>query len=203
MLNADCLPNLQTCMHFKPFKPKQTLNKAYLKEKIGRADIELFKEHFTDLLNKIDEKADEEHLKSLVSDFLKSTYYNKAQFQINKGLKQSKFILFSGSKPQKSLQVLKQLDSPEVIAVDTMQYHLEHNFSASIELIHQATYLFVNDQEYRFLQAQLQRNLFQAFPNLSYIFRKKGAAGIEVMQPGAIKHFDGLPVTAVINPINA
>jgi adenine-specific DNA-methyltransferase len=60
-------------MHLKLNTPKQTLNKAYLREKVNRADIELFKLNFTGLLSKINEKGDEEHLKSLIVDFLKFT----------------------------------------------------------------------------------------------------------------------------------
>jgi len=68
-------------MNLKPLTPKQCLNKAYLKEKISRTDIELFKASFADLLSKINDKGDEEHLKSLISDFLKLTWYNRSQNQ--------------------------------------------------------------------------------------------------------------------------
>jgi len=52
-------------MHLKPLSSKQSLNKAYLKEKISRAAIELFKTQFAALLEKINDKGDEEHLKRL------------------------------------------------------------------------------------------------------------------------------------------
>ncbi len=55
--------------------PKQSLNKAYLKEKVGRIDIEAFKTNFSTLLSKINEKESEEHLKNIISDFLKDTWY--------------------------------------------------------------------------------------------------------------------------------
>ena len=39
--------------------PKQSLNKAYLKEKVGRLDIEIFKKNFYLLLSKINEQESE------------------------------------------------------------------------------------------------------------------------------------------------
>jgi adenine-specific DNA-methyltransferase len=58
--------------------PKKSLNKAYLKEKVSRNNIELFKKHLTTLLQKINEEESEEHLKNLVSDFLKDTWYKES-----------------------------------------------------------------------------------------------------------------------------
>lgn len=65
-------------MHLKLITPKQAINKAYLREKVNRADIELFKTNFTGFLEKINDKGDEEHLKSLIADFLKIIWYKDA-----------------------------------------------------------------------------------------------------------------------------
>jgi hypothetical protein len=62
--------------------PKKSLNKAYLKEKLGRSEIERFKTNLETLLGKINENESEEHLKNLISDFLKNTWY-KDLFEIN------------------------------------------------------------------------------------------------------------------------
>ena len=61
--------------------PKQSLNKAYLKQRITRNEIELFKTNLITLLNKIKEieqqprDESEEHLKNNLRDFLLYTYY--------------------------------------------------------------------------------------------------------------------------------
>ncbi|MDD3044846.1 MAG: TaqI-like C-terminal specificity domain-containing protein [Candidatus Delongbacteria bacterium] len=62
--------------------PKQALNKAYLKLKPSRDEIERFRTHLISLLDKIDESEYEEHSKNLVRDFLLDTYY-KGDFDIN------------------------------------------------------------------------------------------------------------------------
>lgn len=46
-------------------KPKQALNKAYLKLKPTRAEIENFKKNLILLIEKIDIKKNEEHTKNL------------------------------------------------------------------------------------------------------------------------------------------
>jgi type II restriction/modification system DNA methylase subunit YeeA len=66
--------------------PKQSLNKAYLKTKVERAQIDLFKTNLSQFLHKakqaIERQESEEHLKNLVKDFLKDTYY-KDRYEIN------------------------------------------------------------------------------------------------------------------------
>lgn len=62
--------------------PKQALNKAYLKLKPSRDEIERFRTNLIRLLDKIDESEYEEHSKNLVRDFLLDTYY-KGDFEIN------------------------------------------------------------------------------------------------------------------------
>ena len=62
--------------------PSQSLNKAYRKEKVGRAEIELFKKNLKEFITSIDRKESEEHVKNNVTKFLYDTYYN-GKNQIN------------------------------------------------------------------------------------------------------------------------
>ncbi|MEI6174928.1 MAG: TaqI-like C-terminal specificity domain-containing protein [Bacteroidota bacterium] len=61
--------------------PRKSLNKAYLKVKPLRNEIELFKTNLIKLLDGLDESESEEHVKNDLSDFLKNTFYQK--FYIN------------------------------------------------------------------------------------------------------------------------
>lgn len=62
-------------------KPRQALNKAYLKVKPNRDEIEVFKRNLISLLDKIQlveqrpKDESEEHLKNDIRDFLRDTYY--------------------------------------------------------------------------------------------------------------------------------
>ena len=122
---------------------------------------------------------------------------------LNEKIKHSKYILFSGSKPQLSLVIERQLLNPEVIAVDTLMYHLENNFNASVELIDSAMILFINNKEYEFLQEKLNSNLFKAFKRLRYVIRKNGKEGIDVITPEKVYLFKPSKVVKPLNPINA
>ncbi|MDP1622794.1 MAG: Eco57I restriction-modification methylase domain-containing protein [Bacteroidales bacterium] len=68
-------------MQLTLLSPRKSLNKAYLKVKPSRCEIELFKANLIKLLDGLDESESEEHLKNDLSDFLKNTFYQK--FYIN------------------------------------------------------------------------------------------------------------------------
>lgn len=57
--------------------PSKSLNKSYLKQSLKRQQIETFKSNLAKLFNRINEDESEEHLKNIVSDFLKDTYYKE------------------------------------------------------------------------------------------------------------------------------
>ncbi|MCX6276652.1 MAG: hypothetical protein NT004_00975 [Bacteroidetes bacterium] len=61
--------------------PRKSLNKAYLRIKPFRTEIDLFKRNLIKLLDGLDETESEEHLKNDLNDFLRDTFYQK--FYIN------------------------------------------------------------------------------------------------------------------------
>ncbi|HEY1046151.1 MAG TPA: Eco57I restriction-modification methylase domain-containing protein, partial [Bacteroidia bacterium] len=65
--------------------PKQSLNKAYLKQRPLRSQMDLFKSGLIGLIDRIDEKESEEFHKNLVSDFLKKAIYQEEYFINTKG----------------------------------------------------------------------------------------------------------------------
>ena len=66
-------------------KPRKALNKAFLKVKPNRTEIEGFKANLSQLLDRINDNESEEFHKNLVSDFLKDTYYKQNHFINTKG----------------------------------------------------------------------------------------------------------------------
>ena len=56
--------------------PFKALNKAYLKEKISRNNIELLKQHLIHLFSKTTEGCSEDTLKDFVTELLRNTWYN-------------------------------------------------------------------------------------------------------------------------------
>jgi len=72
-------------MIFKELKPKKALNKAFLKVKPGRAEIEDFKYNLITLLDRTNNTESEEFHKNLVIDFLNRTYYEPSHYINTKG----------------------------------------------------------------------------------------------------------------------
>ncbi|MBW6479642.1 MAG: Eco57I restriction-modification methylase domain-containing protein [Bacteroidales bacterium] len=69
-------------MQLTRLSPRKALNKAYLKVKPTRSEIEHFKRNLIGLLDGLNESESEEHNKNDVGDFLKNTFYHP-RFYIN------------------------------------------------------------------------------------------------------------------------
>ena len=79
-------------------KPRKALNKAFLKVKPNRSQIEQFKENLIQLLDRTNETESEEFHKNLVTDFLKKTYYEPNHFINTKG--RNDLVIHTGNKPR-------------------------------------------------------------------------------------------------------
>ncbi len=90
--------------------PTKSLNKAYLKQSVKRDQIELFKANLVTLLDKINEKESEEHLKNLVAEFLKDTWY-KPSYEINTRDK-TDLVIHNGPSTQNNVAVLLEVKKP-------------------------------------------------------------------------------------------
>lgn len=103
--------------------PKQSLNKAYLKEKVTRTNIELFKNNLIQFIDGIDEKETEEYVKNLVTKFLYDTYYN-GKNQINtKG--RIDLAIYEDKKPVVIIEA-KRPTSPDMVTVENLNTRATH-----------------------------------------------------------------------------
>ena len=97
-------------MQIRELKPGKALNKAFLKVKPNRTDIERFKTNLIHLLDTTNEKESEEFHKNLVSDFLKKTYYDPAYFINTKG--RNDLVIHNGNKASSTVGVIIEAKSP-------------------------------------------------------------------------------------------
>ncbi|MGN6439227.1 MAG: DUF7149 domain-containing protein [Agriterribacter sp.] len=97
-------------MQLKELKPAKALNKAFLKVKPNRADIERFKENLVQLLDRTKQHETEEFHKNLVSDFLKKTYYDPEYFINTKG--RNDLVIHNGNKASTTVGVIIEAKSP-------------------------------------------------------------------------------------------
>jgi len=91
-------------------KPRKALNKAFLKVKPNRVDIERFKTHLIQLLDRIKDAESEEFHKNLVSDFLKDTYYKQTHYINTKG--RNDLVIHNGDKASTTVGVIIEAKSP-------------------------------------------------------------------------------------------
>jgi len=97
-------------MKLELLKPIKALNKAYLKEKVSRNHIELFKKNLQQLLSRINEQESEEHLKNVIADFLKDTWY-KDQFEINTK-DRNDLVIHTGKTTKDAVGVILEVKKP-------------------------------------------------------------------------------------------
>jgi adenine-specific DNA-methyltransferase len=90
--------------------PKSSLNKAFLKVKPNRDEIEKFKSHLIDLLDKINESESEEFHKNLISDFLKKTYYDPSYYINTKG--RNDLVIHNGKEAKDTVAVIVEAKKP-------------------------------------------------------------------------------------------
>lgn len=97
-------------MNLNLITPRKSLNKAFLKLKPNRLDIEKFKANLKKVLEHSNDTESEEHHKNLVIEFLKDTYY-KADFFINtKG--RSDLVIHNGKDAKTNVGVLIEAKKP-------------------------------------------------------------------------------------------
>ncbi len=106
-------------MNLNVLKPRKALNKAFLKVKPNRSEIESFKTNLITLLNHTNDSESEEHHKNLVSDFLKDTYYKQNHFINTKG--RNDLVIHNGSNANSTVGVIieakKQTNKAEMMTV--------------------------------------------------------------------------------------
>ena len=90
--------------------PKRALNKAFLKLKPNRSEIEVFKTNLITLLDRTNDTESEEFHKNLVIDFLKKTYYDPNHFINTKG--RNDLVIHNGNNASSSVGVIIEAKKP-------------------------------------------------------------------------------------------
>jgi adenine-specific DNA-methyltransferase len=97
-------------MQLKELKPRKALNKAFLKVKPNRTEIESFKTNLIQLLDRTNDTESEEFHKNLVIDFLKKTYYDPNHFINSKG--RNDLVIHNGNSASSSVAVIIEAKKP-------------------------------------------------------------------------------------------
>jgi hypothetical protein len=90
--------------------PVKSLSKAYLKQSLKREQIELFKANLARMFERIRTDEHEEHLKNIVSDFLKDTWYKQTN-EINTSGR-TDLVIHNGKSSSDTVGVLMEVKRP-------------------------------------------------------------------------------------------
>jgi len=97
-------------MKLNELRPRKALNKAFLKVKPTRTEIEGFKTNLLTLLDRTNDTESEEFHKNLVSDFLKDTYYKQNHFINTKG--RNDLVIHNGQNANSTVGVILEAKKP-------------------------------------------------------------------------------------------
>ncbi|MCX6250599.1 MAG: Eco57I restriction-modification methylase domain-containing protein [Bacteroidetes bacterium] len=115
-------------MELYKITPRKSLNKAYLKVKPSRNDIELFKKNLIGLLDGLDETESEEHNKNDLASFLNNTFYHP-KFYINTK-DRTDLVIHNGtdskSLPGVLIEAKKPSNKAEMIRTDNLNAKAFH-----------------------------------------------------------------------------
>jgi len=90
--------------------PAKSLSKAYLKQSLKREQIDLFKANLARMFERIRTEEHEEHLKNIVSDFLKETWYKQTN-EINTSGR-TDLVIHNGKNSTDTVGVLIEVKRP-------------------------------------------------------------------------------------------
>jgi hypothetical protein len=123
-------------MEIKPLPPRKILDKAFLRQRPLRSEMEGFKTNLRHLLDKIDEIEREENQKNHVRDFLLDTYYKK-QYEVNvsedKDLvirlgnsnKHPVGVLIEAKKPTNKTEMISEVDANRKALHELILYYFD------------------------------------------------------------------------------
>ncbi len=97
-------------MNTENFSPRQALNKAFLRVKPSRSQVEKFQTHLEQLLGSINGTESEEFHKNLLADFLKHSYYSPQHFINTKG--RNDLVIHNGKESRDCVGVILEVKKP-------------------------------------------------------------------------------------------
>jgi hypothetical protein len=126
-------------MKLNIYTPKKALNKAFLKQRPLRSEIDLFKANLIKLLGKVDEIEREENQKNHVRDFLRDTFYKQTNeintkdskdlvIHLGKTNKEKVGVIIEAKRPSNRAEMLSA-DKPNVKALHELILYYFHERS--------------------------------------------------------------------------
>jgi sugar/nucleoside kinase (ribokinase family) len=126
--------------------------------------------------------------------------------RIPESFRSTKWVFLGNIDPALQIDVLDQMDGPELVACDTMNFWIEGKRDTLLELLPRLDLLLVNDSEARELSgdynlARAARWIHERGPR--YVIIKKGEHGAILFTPTTVFFAPGYPLEEVFDPTGA
>ncbi len=120
--------------------------------------------------------------------------------------KKSKFVCLGNIDPTLQLRVLDQMENPNFVVCDTMNYWIEGKKDTLLELLPRVNVLIINDSEARLLAKEpnlikASKNIFDMGPEILII--KKGEHGALLFTEDVIFSAPAYPMEMIYDPTGA
>jgi sugar/nucleoside kinase (ribokinase family) len=120
--------------------------------------------------------------------------------------KKSDYVFLANIDPELQLNVLKQVDSPKLVACDTMNFWIENKKEALLEVLKNVDILIINDSEARELgqdsfMTKAARNILDMGPRTLIV--KRGEYGALKFSKDGIFWAPSYPLEEVLDPTGA
>jgi len=120
--------------------------------------------------------------------------------------KDSDYIFLANIVPELQMEVLKQVNSPKLVALDTMNFWIDGSLDALKQVLKQVDILMVNDSETNQLAEEVNlvkaaRKILTMGPRILII--KKGEHGAMLVMDGAFFWAPAFPLETIYDPTGA
>jgi len=126
--------------------------------------------------------------------------------RIPDALRKARWVFLGNINPELQLDVLEQVDEPEFVACDTMNYWIEGERETLMRLLERVDFLLVNDEEAR--QLSEEPNLAKAAAWIQrhgpdHVVIKKGEHGAVLFTADHVFFAPGYPLEEIVDPTGA
>ncbi len=136
--------------------------------------------------------------------------FSKFQPKLPEEYKKAKYVFLGNIGPELQIDVLKQVDAPEFVIIDTMNYWIERSKESVINAIKKSDCALMNDAEARQLfgipnLAVIGKKILELGPKYAVIKKGEHGALLFTQENGITIHFNapGYPLENVIDPTGA
>jgi len=126
--------------------------------------------------------------------------------QLSEAARRSRVVFLGNIHPSQQLDVLRQMDGPELVACDTMNFWIDGERDALVALLAEVDLLMINDEEAR--QLANESNLVRASRVIRamgprHLVVKKGEHGAILFSGNEVFFVPGYPLEDVFDPTGA